>query len=104
MNLNYKFIGWCKEDNHDKVWVVIRLGKNDQNKAINYKWATIWGRRGKKLRYLISDDFEKNIESLINQKKQNKGYREINIEELNTVYPEFETDLEKIAIWAILKG
>ena len=27
MDINYKFIGWCQEDNHDKVWGVIDLGQ-----------------------------------------------------------------------------
>jgi hypothetical protein len=36
-------------------------------------------------------------------KKQEKGYKSVDISELNEVYPEFEKDLEKTAVWASLK-
>jgi hypothetical protein len=32
-----------------------------------------------------------------------KGYEEIRESELDEVYPEFRTDLEKTALWATLK-
>jgi hypothetical protein len=37
--MNYTFIGWCKEENHDKVWGAIELGTT--------RYVTFWGRRGK---------------------------------------------------------
>jgi hypothetical protein len=36
-------------------------------------------------------------------KKENKGYVNIPKYRLDEVYPEFETDLEKTAMWALLK-
>jgi hypothetical protein len=104
--INYKFIGWCKEDNHDKVWVAIML--SDSPDAKNYswgrcKWVTSWGRRGKKLQSKI---FDGPIGELYKVKvsKIRKGYRDISPESLNHVYPEFQSDLEKTAIWSLLKG
>ena len=35
--------------------------------------------------------------------KIKKGYKEIEEWELDKVYPEFKTDLEKTAVWATLK-
>lgn len=102
--MNYKFIGWCKEGIHDKVWGVIyledpnepRLGYGDYVKCL-----TFWGRRGAKLQTKLSyENYE--LEKLINN-KLHKGYNRINKNELDRVYPEFETDLEKTAIWATLK-
>jgi hypothetical protein len=37
------------------------------------------------------------------REKQNKGYQLIKEHELKTVYPEFESDLEKTTMWALLK-
>jgi predicted DNA-binding WGR domain protein len=92
--IEYKFIGWCKEDNHDKVWGVIDIG--------NHRCVTFWGRRGKKLQTKISD-FTYEIHRLI-QTKINKGYIRIDKSKLDKVYPEFEDDLEKTAVMAILKN
>ena len=47
--MNFQFIGWCKHENHDKVWVLIQLGETN-------KIAAIWGRRGKKLQFKIYEN------------------------------------------------
>ena len=39
---------------------------------------------------------------LIREKTQ-KGYNQIGNYELETVYPEFQNDLEKTTMWALLK-
>ena len=95
--MNFQFIGWCKHENHDKVWVLIQLGETN-------KIAAIWGRRGKKLQFKIYENlryFE--IDKLIDSKK-NKGYQHINPNKLSEVYPEFKKDLEKTAMWAFLSS
>ena len=33
--MKYEYIGWCKKDNHDKVWGILRLDRN--------KCLTFWG-------------------------------------------------------------
>lgn len=114
--MNYIFIGWYKKDNSDKVWGVIELHKN--------AYVTFWGRRGKKLQtkiiktttifdpygtYGSIDPYgggyhygDYVINDLI-KKKEDKGYSKINKSKLDTVYPEFESDLEKTAFWAGLQ-
>lgn len=92
--IDYTFIGWCQEGNHDKVWGVIKLADN--------KCVTFWGRRGKKLQTKIAY-FDYSIHRLINE-KINKGYVRIQKQQLDKVYPEFESDLEKTAVMAILRG
>jgi predicted DNA-binding WGR domain protein len=93
--MDYHFIGWCKEGISDKVWVVMRL--DDRS------WATVWGRRGKKLQHkVLTDTSAWDIEKLTDSKHK-KGYRSIEKFDLDTVYPEFAEDLEKIGIWATLK-
>ena len=96
--MEFKFIGHCAEDNHDKVWVLMKL----QGKGWIGSYAAVWGRRGKKLSYLIhKDKSEWEIDKLI-RTKENKNYRNIDEAQLASVYPEFENDLEGIALWAIL--
>lgn len=100
--IHYKFIGWCHEDNHDKVWGVIYLEKPGNGWSYsNSKCVSFWGRRGKKLQTkMVVDDYE--LEKLIRSKTR-KGYQEVNSNKLNEVYPEFEEDLGKTAFWAMFK-
>lgn len=94
--MKYEFIGWCNEDNHDKVWVLIHLPSNN---AV----AALWGRRGKKLQHKIHENLRWfQIDRLVNEKVK-KGYRHIDKSELDKVYPEFEDDLQKTYVWAVLQ-
>lgn len=101
--MKFKFIGWCNEDGHDKVWGVIFLEKPENNNSWGSyaRCVTFWGRRGKKLQTKQSID-NYDTHKLIQEKKR-KGYEEVDVKKLNEVYPEFESDLEKTAFWAMLK-
>jgi len=97
--MNYNFIGWCQEEKHDKVWVCIQLDGDHWGGS----YATVWGRRGKKLQYKVIDNESLyNMEKLIRSKSK-KGYTGINRDSLDLVYPEFQSDLEQTAFWARLK-
>jgi hypothetical protein len=118
--MKYEHIGWCKEGTADKVWGIICLNYGnipyDPTKGgIAYynpekggpyldqgKFVTFWGRRGKKLQTKIWEGTDWDAKEMF-LKKQYKGYKSIDIGELNEVYPEFEKDLEKTAVWASLK-
>ena len=94
--MDYEFIGWCNEDNHDKVWVLIILPQG--------RVAAIWGRRGRTLQHKIHENlryFE--IDRLVDRKVK-KGYQRIEKTALDQVYPEFEEDLQKTYVWAVLQG
>lgn len=93
MSVKIEHVGWCKQGNHDKVWGVIRL--SDSN------CITFWGRRGAKLQTKMITASHWTAEDLF-RKKLDKGYRRIAEHELARVYPEFQQDLEKTAVWAIL--
>jgi hypothetical protein len=108
MDINYKFIGWCHEDKHDKVWGVIDLGQAEKPDEWGMggwtnKYITFWGRRGKKLQTKVSVQHHYDVEKLID-KKRDKGYTRVDRSRLDTVYPEFQDDLEKTAVWALLSG
>jgi len=92
--MKFEHIGWCKEGKHDKVWGIIRLH--------DYDCVTFWGRRGAKLQTKLIKVSLWEADDLF-RKKVNRGYEEIEEWELDNVYPEFRTDLEKTAIWATLK-
>lgn len=91
--LKFKFIGWCCEDHHDKVWSAIELSAE--------KCVTVWGRRGKKLQTKIVDN-NYDLHRLMRSKVK-KGYVPVNEQKLNEVYPNFQKDLEKTAFWATFK-
>ena len=103
--MQYEFIGWNNEDGHDKVWGVIVLERNINQYVYDSSHEVVyfWGRRGKKLQTKISVESQRDINKLISSKTK-KGYDKVNMDELNRVYPEFETDLHQTAFWATLKG
>ena len=97
--LDYRFIGWCREDNHDKIWGVLQLSERN---SYSGKYLTFWGRRGKALRTKLVDDSWWKMDRLI-ESKERKGYQSITPEFLiETVYPEFNEDLEKLSVYALL--
>lgn len=110
MDYNLVHCGWKKEGTSDKVWGVITLKQTytsnspswwgDQSR---YNFLVFWGRRGKKLQFLIKEDKYLNVMGSDFQKKLNKGYQKINKNELDEVYPEFEQDLDAIGFIGILK-
>ena len=93
--MKFSFIGWCQEENHDKVWGAIELGTT--------RYVTFWGRRGKKLqtKSIITSSYQ--LSNMIRQ-KTSKGYVSVDKNNLDLVYPEFEKDLEQTAMWSMLKG
>lgn len=99
--MRYAHIGWCHEDNHDKVWGVICLQEPFSTWHTDGKFVTFWGRRGKKLQTKTVEGGHYEVKKMFD-KKLDKGYQEVDKRRLDEVYPEFEQDLEKTAVWAML--
>lgn len=99
--MKYKFIGWCQEGTSDKVWGVIPLLKENLQSENTY--VIFWGRRGNKLQTKILTDSSWGIQDKIGAKKD-RGYIEVDTTQLGDLYPEFESDLSKTAMWAMLKA
>lgn len=99
--MRYAHIGWCHEDNHDKVWGAVCLKEPTTSYRDDGKFVTFWGRRGKKLQTKIVDGSNYEINKMFG-KKLDKGYQSVDKQRLDEVYPEFEEDLEKTAVWAML--
>lgn len=104
--MKYIHIGWCKKDNHDKVWGIILLAEDvpvsDAWPFKRNKYVTFWGRRGYKLQTKLWSGHPDTADELFEKKLRN-DYNQIREDELDEVYPEFKTDLEKTAFWATLK-
>ena len=103
--MKYEFIGWERDEvkNIDKVWGVIRLDDSSNVPHREHTYISFWGRRGKKLSTLVHTKYHYEMEKLWD-KKHNDGYTEIDESRLSTVYPEFQDDLEKTAVWALLSN
>lgn len=100
MKPDYYWIGWNNEGNSDKVWGIIKINDVD---AFDGNYVSFWGRRGAKLQTKIYEHVAYWEMETLYEKKENKGYEQIDPAKLNHVYPEFERDLEKMAFWAQFK-
>jgi hypothetical protein len=99
--MRYAHIGWCHEDNHDKVWGAICLQEPTGSYRDDGKFVTFWGRRGKKLQTKTVEGSNYEVNKMFS-KKLDKGYQSVDKQRLDQVYPEFQEDLEKTAVWAML--
>jgi hypothetical protein len=101
--MKFEYICWARneETNTDKVWGIIQIGADNDQLEL-HKYVTFWGRRGKKLQTKVWDGYPYEAETQFNKKKE-KGYQKVNKNQLSAVYPEFEKDLEKTAVWGILR-
>lgn len=98
--MTFKWIGWCREDQHDKVWMIFQLSGD----RYSGRFVTVWGRRGKKLQSKIQEYMTARERDRLVDSKESKGYRRIEEQDLNSVYPEFQLDLEKTTVWALLSA
>lgn len=99
----YRWIGWNRKDNHDKVWGVVYLDSNTSaSDWTKRKVLIFWGRRGSKLRTRHDSLNYHDLNQLISSKRHG-GYVRIPQDNLDTIYPEFATDLDQTVFWEILK-
>jgi hypothetical protein len=103
--MNYHWIGHYREGTSDKIWGLIRISGSDdeaQNKLQPCDYVSFWGRRGKKLQTKIYQGLDLYDADKLCYKKEDRGYNVINQTRLGDVYPEFEEDLQKTTVWALL--
>lgn len=103
--MNYFWIGHCKEGTSDKVWGLIRLTGTADDALYRLRpcdYVSFWGRRGKKLQTKIYQDLDMYDAGKLCEKKESGGYKVIDLNHLEKVYPEFEEDLQKTTVWALL--
>lgn len=78
--MDIKFIGWCNEGKHDKVWGIGDCGNNE--------YMTFWGRRGNKLQTNRKHMGMNEALKLVNQKAR-KGYVRFEKDELDEIHENF---------------
>lgn len=107
MTFDFGFIGWCNEENHDKIWgYFLRLTPERQFNPwlgnYNKNCCIFWGRRGKAMQFKAGKtnyDLEKLVDSKIK-----KGYKPINQDKLIEIWPTFVEDAEGKLIIELLAG
>jgi len=95
--LEFLFIGWCKETDrdgskHDKVWTAFKAGNT---------YYAGWGARGKKLAFKKHND-KYSLEAVMRNKK--KTYNEVDSFQLFSVFPYFKDDVEKYLCFSLLSN
>ena len=103
--IKFKYIGWCSEEGHDKVWTSFRVENT---------WYCAWGRRGKRLLFknhgkasTYNPDYNQKLEKLRADKEKGKSdgssrYKEVDSFLLFTVFPDFQEQVEKELFMATL--
>lgn len=113
--IKYEFIGWCKEAQSDKVWGAIELitlkSTSTRYRSPSFpplkKYLIFWGKRGTKYqtRFLDSCPVENYYYSSLAKKieeKKTKGYKKIEKDKLEEIYPDFEKDLLDLTFWTMM--
>lgn len=88
--IEFFFIGWCKDGPSDKVWTAFKAG--------NAYYAG-WGRRGKNIRFKKHDSFH-SLDKLIRGKQ--KKYDEVDEFQLFAIFPTFKDDVSSKLMMSIL--
>lgn len=79
MDIDFKFVGWVNEGNHDKVWVAFSADHG-------YAHYCAWARRGAKLQFK-----QHTARSLHNVRWKKGGkYKEVDKFTLFSLFPDFE--------------
>ena len=100
---SFGFIGWCKEDIHDKVWgYFYRPTPNKAHRDYGGNCCIFWGRRGKAMQFK-PDVTGYELEKLVNSKRK-KGYVEITDAKLYQIWPSFTEEMELKLCVELLAG
>jgi hypothetical protein len=91
-NIDFSFIGWCKEANHDKVWTSF---------FAEGAWYSAWGRRGAKLQF---KKYHSRIEMQSVERKKRLKYKEVDAFLLFTLFPDFEDKVGEELLMKTLMG
>ena len=87
----FKYIGWCHESNHDKIWAAVE---------IDGKYFAVWGRRGKALTFKRHSWFSTLLKVKLSKSK--KGYNEVTTDNIDSIFPDFELEVQKQLMFAMM--
>lgn len=90
--INFSFIGWCNEGNHDKIWTKFEAEGS---------WYCAWGRRGAKPSFKKHPD----VYSVNKVQRSKEGrYKPVDQFLLFSIFPSFQEDLEETLVMSTLAG
>lgn len=106
----FGFIGWCNEDNHDKIWgyfyrptdTSVGTLWSKPTKAQGWNCCIFWARRGRAMQFK-QDVTGRELDKLVNSKLK-KGYERISQPKLFEIWPSFVEEAEGKLMWDILAG
>lgn len=104
----FGWIGWCKEDNHDKVWgyfyrpTTVETGRHWPAKSYGWNCCIFWARRGKAMQFK-ADTTGPELDKLVRTKVK-KGYAKISQPRLFEIWPTFIEEAEAKLMWDVLAG
>ncbi len=104
----FGFIGWCNEDNHDKIWgyfyrpTTVTEGAWWPNKDHGWNCCVFWARRGRAMQFK-ADVTGHELDKLV-QSKRRKGYQKISADKLIEIWPTFISESEGKLMWDVLAG
>ncbi len=93
--MRFGWIGWCYEDNHDKVWGYVFTRENTRDCFV------FCGGRGKKLQFKRTTEWDATDTA---SKKKRKGYKSVDEAKLRSVWETFDQDLEYNLSFALLSN
>lgn len=96
--MRFKFVGWCNDPPHDKIWGLIFLKEGIYTSS----YMIFWGRRGKQIQSKIYVDSHYGVNDKIHT-KQNRGYQHVEFYDLCKDFPDLERELSKLTILSMLK-
>lgn len=109
MATKFAFIGWCKEDNHDKIWgyFLRPTPEAESNRWINendgWNCCIFWARRGRAMQFK-ADKTGYELRKLRDSKMDKKNYQPINEAKLMEIWPTFVQEAEAKLMWDVLAG
>ena len=114
MKTNFGFIGWCHEENHDKIWGYIYRptpGYDEDVKKYGFtRYGTpmrnvviFWAARGKAMQFKadVANDVLNRLEA---NKQYKKHYQPITEAKLLEIWPTFNDEMQMKLSFEILVG
>ncbi len=109
-NEDFGFIGWCHEDNHDKVWGYFYRPTAAPSKYFwevptheqGWNCCIFWAARGKAMQFK-ADVTGYELEKLVRSKTK-KHYASITYEKLTEIWPTFEEEMKLKLSFEVLAG
>jgi len=106
MEKSFGFIGWCNENNHDKVWgYFYRPTPNNPHPREfgGHNCVIFWARRGRAMQFK-PDVSGYELNKLVYNKQTVKHYKPISFAKLIEIWPSFEQECKDKLLWDILAG